>query len=300
MERAPIGNKYVLCPFQIQMCDLQRGISLGTAFFYDYQGETFIITNWHNVTGKDPFTGKWIDSVRTPLYTRAKWPVVDHNSNLVDDDVKVAHFEAQRIDIEDDTGPLWYEHPTLGSLCDVVAIPSERPSDWPATAHVPANKIDETKIPIEPGLKIMVVGFPRGMSTGPGLPLMKTGFLSSMPGYEIRLNAEFSEIGGMKGGTAIPAMFLDVHTVSGMSGSPVFGEYTGFWNPDGLKSNELTANSTFGTGREFFGCHSSRLWKQEERAGLGICFPSSVIDEICQAQHTGSRFPTSNDGFTYT
>ena len=85
MQRAPIGNKYVLCPFQIQMCDLQGGISLGTAFFYDYQGETFIITNWHNVTGKDPFTAKWIDSVRTPLYTRAKWPVVDHNSNLVDD-----------------------------------------------------------------------------------------------------------------------------------------------------------------------------------------------------------------------
>ena len=299
MQRAPIGDKYVLCPFQIQMCDQQGGIATGTAFFYDYRGGTFIVTNWHNVTGKDPFTGEHLDPVRTPQFLQAKWPVVNRDYKTAAD-AKLVHFQAQRIEIEDDNGPLWYEHPTLGSLCDVVAIPSERPADWPATAHIPANKIDETNIPIEPGLKVMVVGFPGSMSTGPGLPLMKTGFLSSMPVYEIRLDAEFSEIRGMKGGTAIPAMFLDVHTVSGMSGSPVFGEYTGFWNPDDLKSNELTANSTFGTGREFFGCHSSRLWKQEERAGLGICFPSSVIDEICQAQHTGSRFPTSNDGFTYT
>ena len=30
----PVTDKYMLCPFQIQMCDQQGGISLATAFFF--------------------------------------------------------------------------------------------------------------------------------------------------------------------------------------------------------------------------------------------------------------------------
>ena len=203
------------------------------------------------------------------------------------------HVAAQTIQIEDDTEPLWYEHPALGSLCDVVAIPLERPADWPEIIHMPANRIDQDSIPVAPGLKVMVVGFPRGMSTGPGLPLMKTGFLSSMPGYEIRLDAEFSDVGAMRGGYSIgKAMFLDVHTVEGMSGSPVFGEYSGIWNPnDPFSTTLMQPSDQIGTGRMFLGCHSSRLWRQDERDGLGICYPSSMIDEICNTKQTGSRFP---------
>ena len=150
------------------------------------------------------------------------------------------YFQAQKIEIEDESGPLWFEHPELGSVCDVVAIPVHKPTDWPSFIHVAANKIDETSVPIEPGLKVTVIGFPQGMSTGPGLPVMKTGFLSSMPGYDERLGGKFSDIGGMKNGVQVPAMLLDVHTIPGMSGSPVFGEYTGFWNPDDLSTSEVT------------------------------------------------------------
>ena len=55
---------------------------------------------------------------------------------------------------------------------------------------------------------------------------------SSIPGFEIRIGGEFSLVGGMKGGIRIPAVLLDVHTIPGMSGSPVFAEYSGLWNPD--------------------------------------------------------------------
>ena len=294
VNRQPLNDKYILCPFQIQMCDLQGGIALATGFFYQIQDETFIITNWHNVTGKHQITGKPLELVRSPLFLRAKWPVINNSPNL-EDGQKSAYMAAQKIEIEDDDGPLWFEHPTLGSMCDVVAIPINRSTDWPPVLNAPANKIDETPIPMEPGLKIVVIGFPQGVSTGPGLPLIKAGVLSSLPGYEVRLGGEFSDIGGMKGGTSLPAMLLDVHSIPGMSGSPVFGEYTGFWNPDEVNRGEIADSSVLGTSRIFLGCHSSRLLEHEERAGLGICYQASAIEEICRAKQRGSRFPRNAD-----
>ena len=298
MQRPTLEDKYIACPFQIQMCDLQGGISLGTAFFYDFGSETFIITNWHNVTGKHPLTGENLNSNRSPLFIRAKWPVVKGRLARPEN-AQIVYLQSHKIEIEDDNGPLWFEHPELGSVCDVVALPVQKPTNWPSSALMSANKIDETSIPIDPGLKVTVIGFPRGMSTGPGLPLIKTGFLSSMPGFEIRLGGEFSEIGGMKGGIQIPAMLLDVHTIPGMSGSPVFGEYTGIWNPDDLSASNITASSIIGTSRTFLGCYSSRVPHLEERSGLGICHQRDAIEEICRSKHRGERFPRCETGFTY-
>lgn len=302
MQRNVLENKYMACPFQIQMCDNQGQIGLGTAFFYEVEDETFIITNWHNVTGKHHVSGAPVlENGRTPMYINAKWPAVD-DMRTVEGSTSL-YLKAQRVEIEVDGEPLWFEHPELGSLCDVVAIPTRRPTAWPSIFHSAANRIDETPIPVEPGLKVIVIGFPRGLSTGPGLPLMKTGFLSSMPGFDVHLDAEFSEMGRMRGGFTVPAAFLDVHTVPGMSGSPVFIEYTGNWNPDALDSNELTDNFFIGsTSRLFLGCHSSRLLESEERSGLGICYRADAIDDICRSQCRGRRFPKTPDetGFTYT
>ena len=298
MQTPVLKDNYIACPFQIQICDLQGGISLGTAFFYECEGETFVITNWHNVTGKHPLTGQPLHCTRSPLYIRAKWPVVSDGANHVQG-AKIVQFQAQRIEIENESGPLWFEHPKLGSACDVVAIPVQKPANWPSTVHKAANRIDETSIPIEPGLKVIVIGFPQGMSTGPGLPVIKTGFLSSMPGFNVRLGGEFSDIGGMKDGIEVPAILLDVHTIPGMSGSPVFGEYTGFWNPDDLGTAELTDNSIIGSSRFFLGCYSSRVAKLEERSGLGLCHQRNAIEEICHTKYRGQRFPRNDIGFTY-
>ena len=297
MQSQVLKDNYIACPFQIQMCDLQGGISLGTAFFYEYGGETFVITNWHNVTGKHPLTGESLDHQRSPVYMRAKWPVVTDNATHVEG-AKVVHFQAQKFEIEDENGPLWFEHPELGSACDVVAITAQKPTNWPSSIHMAANKIDETPIPLEPGVKVIVIGFPQGMSTGPGLPVFKTGFLSSMPGYDVRLEGEFSEIGGMKGGIQVPAMLLDVHTIPGMSGSPVFAEYTGYWNPDDLRNNPITGSSMIGTSRLFLGCYSSRVAKLEERSGLGLCHQDNAIEQICRTKDRGKRFPRKDTGFT--
>ena len=107
MQTQVLNDHYVACPFQIQMCDLQGGFSLGTAFFYECEDETFIITNWHNVTGKDPLTGAPLHSKRSPLYIRAKWPVVDEKASQ-GEGAKVIYFQTQKIEVEADIGPLWF------------------------------------------------------------------------------------------------------------------------------------------------------------------------------------------------
>lgn len=301
MQNQILRDDYIACPFQIQMCDLQGGISLGSGFFYEVDGETFVITNWHNVTGKNHLTGASLHKERSPTHIKAKWPVIQEHI-LHPSGAAVFRLEAQTIQIEDDHGPLWLEHPDHGSTFDVVAIPFEKPPEWPQAAHVPANKIDPTPIPLRPGLKVVVIGFPQGLSTGPGIPVIKSGFLSSEPGFEVRLGGTFSDVGGMMGGVRIAAVLLDVHTVPGMSGSPVFGEYTGFWDPKNLNNHQITDTSTFGTSRMFLGCYSSRVSGLEERSGLGLCFESKTIEEICRLKHPGSRFAKlgSDTGFTYT
>ncbi len=271
------------------MLDLQGVISLGTAFFYEHEGENFIITNWHNVVGKHPHTGKALHDQRSPIQLAAKWPAMEGIEDLGEGLVRT-HLRAQPISIEDEGQPLWFEHPELGSVCDVVAIPFPKPDNWPRLTHKAANKIEEGSIPIRPGTTVAVIGFPQSLSTGPGLPLFKTGCLSSIPGFEIRLGGEFSLVGGMKGGIRIPAMLLDVHTIPGMSGSPVFAEYSGWWDPDDPSSNDITVSSVLGVGRMFLGCYSSRVPRLEERSGLGLCFGDDLIKEICQARFPGHRF----------
>ncbi|MDA7888421.1 hypothetical protein N9A86_03475, partial [Akkermansiaceae bacterium] len=33
-------------------------VAIGTAFYYEKGNEKYLVTNWHNVTGREPSTGK--------------------------------------------------------------------------------------------------------------------------------------------------------------------------------------------------------------------------------------------------
>ena len=226
------------------------------------------------------------------LHFKAKWPIRRGKCHPAQRDNKCA-FPGAKDQYSEHVVPLRLEKHVTG------LIQGAGVQDTPGSIHMAANKIAETPIPVEPGLKTIAIGFPQGISTGPGLPVIKSGFLSSMRGFEIRLGGKFSDIAGMKGCINLPAILLDVHTIPGMSGSPVFGEYTGFWNPSDGSSSEIADSSIFGTSRKFLGCYSSRAPDLEERSGLGLCLQMSAIEEICLNQCRGQRFPRSDTGITY-
>jgi hypothetical protein len=291
MPENGIRSCYSQSPFQIMMLDDHGIISTGSAFYYEGElGDLFLITNWHNLSGRHFVTNKLLDNkhLRYPTHIQAKlWSRCIKGSLLPGNSFTT---EARRIDIYKDDEALWLEHPALGSLCDVIALPVRREEDCPANFHVASNKIGKERIPVIPGATVFIIGFPRSISVGAGLPIWKSGYISSEPFYDVVIGGDLSEIGGMSGGHKLPAFFIDSLTREGMSGSPVFASYTGSWNIKDPYSEPDWASPGFfesedywlgSNGKEFVGCYSGRIGSNEEGAALGLCWRKDIIEQIC-------------------
>lgn len=289
MPENGIRSSYSQSPFQILMYDDAGLVSTGTAFYYEFEGETYLVTNWHNISGRHFLTKEKLGS-RCPTYIKAKL-----STYIYDDKFTSVSY---KIDIYKDYNPVWFEHPDFGSMCDVIAIRLDKPSPVPDYMHRPSNLISEIRIPVKPGNSCFVIGFPKSISVGFGLPLWKSGYISSEPHYDVTVNGKVSEFGGLVRGLELPAIFIDTLTKEGMSGSPVFASYTGNWdmtnpykNLDPTEPNFLMRDDVaLGENRmEFIGCYSGRIGSVEEGAALGLCWKESVIKVICECKVLGKH-----------
>lgn len=295
MPENGVRSTYSQSPFQILMYDGQGLISTGTAFFYYVDSCWFLITNWHNISGKHFLNKQPLPSGRLPTYIKAKISAYIGDGNLTLNEFVPT---AQRVDIYQDHSPVWYEHPTLGSDCDVVAIPMERPQSCPEFMHNAVNLISRIRIPVKPGSSSFVIGFPKSLSIGFGLPLWKSGYVASEPHYPITIGGEVSEVGGMKNAKQLPAFYIDSQTREGMSGAPVFASYMGNWDMTNPYEPINPSDPNFwdrddillGENRmEFVGCYSGRIGKNEEGAALGLCWTVKTLDEICTGRVAGKH-----------
>lgn len=296
MLKHGVRSTYSQCPLQLLMYDDSGLISTGTAFFFVYNEKWFIVTNWHNISGKHFLTKTPLLQNRFPTYIKAK--ISSYLSTGEKPTDNVFEIIAQRIEIYIDRKPVWYEHPQLGSRCDVVVIPLDRPGCCPDCMHNAANLISKTRIPVKPGNSCFIIGFPKSLSSAFGLPLWKSGYIASEPYFPVTIGGKVSENGGLAEGTVLPAFFLDSKTREGMSGSPVFSSYIGNWdltdpyaplNPDekGFWSRDDVA---IGENRmEFVGCYSARIGKEEEGAAFGLCWTVETIEKICESKILGKH-----------
>lgn len=294
MPEHGVRSVYSACPFEILALDDHGVVSSATAFFVEFGEVSFVVTNWHVVSGKHFLTKEPIDAGRrVPTRIMAKLATYDVG-NRDRGEFGIAPFEINLFESED---PVWLEHPELGSDCDVVAIPLERPDSCPSNLHRPANSISSVRIPVEPGGTVFIIGFPEGVSVGFGLPLWKSGYIASEPHYDVTVGGEQREFGGLVGGREVPAFFVDTRTRRGMSGSPVFARYVGSWDSrDPYRKSDPFDDPDFldredyflgGAGTEFVGCYSGRVLAREEGAALGLCWGKHVIETICSARRRG-------------
>ncbi|MEX0405527.1 serine protease [Aquibium sp. LZ166] len=296
MPEKGVRSTYSQCPFQLLMYENDVVISTGTGFFYAQHQKEYIITNWHNVTGIDPYTGNLLDSKhRRPTRIVAKLSQWINNLDprlfaLIGLEVPIYSDDLQQT--------RWFEHPTLGPKCDVVAIPFARPDNMPPFMHNRPDKISTIRIPVEPGNQVFIIGFPSGLSIGFGLPLWKSGYIASEPHYDVTLFGKVRDGGGLEGGISIPAFFLDAATRRGMSGSPVFARYFGKWDMSDPYAEVDPASSNFWSRKdialgesamEFVGVYSGRVPAAENEAALGICWKIQAIDDICDRRHLGTH-----------
>ena len=296
MPEQGIRSAYSQCPFQLEVHDCHGVISTGSAFLFEFETELFLITNWHIVSGKHFISSELLLRGRCPTHLTAKLFFDDPNPS--GEQPTTFGICPHTIPLYRDDKPVWFEHPNLGHLCDAVALPFDRPSICTEDMHTPANRISRIRIPVLPGCTVFIIGFPSSISVGPGLPLWKSGYIASEPHFDVTIGGKPWEYGGLRGGTRLPAFFIDSQTREGMSGSPVFANYVGNWDsadPYGKWNPRAPGFSNrkdvfLGTqAKEFVGCYSGRIGSREEGAALGLCWRKDQIEDICRGRRLGAH-----------
>ncbi|HDZ9157088.1 TPA: trypsin-like peptidase domain-containing protein [Vibrio cholerae] len=199
MEEVTMISPLSISSVFIEMMYNEEPLGKGTAFYYREGEKLYLISNWHNFSGRNPDTGKAIHSAAA-IPNRVK--VYSHK--IVGDGVE------QQIDVhklENDEGEaLWFEHGNLGRKVDVGALPVEL--DYKvidineAITEIDPYSNYQTKI----GEKLFVLGFPFGISVSNNLPIWKSASVASEPEIDC---------------DSLPLFYVDTATREGMSGSPV-------------------------------------------------------------------------------
>ena len=234
----------------MEMLFQTTSLAVGTAFFWLSGSQHFLITNWHNLSGKDPRTGKHLsvtagepDRIRVYLNTAGQLG---------------SKFETQ-INIRDGMGaPLWWVHPNHGKNVDVVALPvqTDRRADMYPINLMPSAPQMHAAV----GHEVFILGYPFGIGTA-GLPIWKRGSIASEP--EVIDPAD-------------PYILVDTASRPGMSGSPVIRRQWGSYQ-DGAGNVYMGG----GDATRLMGIYSGRLSASDPKdAQLGLMWPTNLIGEI--------------------
>ncbi|MBO6759227.1 MAG: trypsin-like peptidase domain-containing protein [Roseibium sp.] len=232
-------------------------ISHATGFFWKNIDKLFLITNWHVISGVDPFTGKNIDQKHgcRPNIIEVLW-----NSKSV-----LGNKSPFIINLYDGSDePVWLIHPELGRKVDIAAIDVECPPD---SEPYPINEMPSIDLATYIGMDLFVLGYPLKI-TNNGFPIWKRASIASEPQL---LNY-----------TDYQAMLVDTATREGMSGAPVIQRYYGAVP---LVSGGVQIADKGGAATKFIGIYSGRIGANDQLAAqLGLVWPSSLIETIVRTR----------------
>ncbi|CAI0696481.1 trypsin-like peptidase domain-containing protein [Serratia entomophila] len=242
-------------------------LSKGTGFITKTKFGDVIVTNRHNVTGKDQNTGKHLSSTLGEPDR-----IAVHFFCMCDDGINVK-TEKHIIKIKNNGSALWLEHPVLKEKADVVIIPiinykldiphyfkyeiSTRKLD----VHDPEEGImtnGSLPLSVDVADRVSIIGYPYGKRINNTLPIWLSGYIASEP-YVNYDN--------------LPVFLVDARTRKGQSGSPVVKVTSG--GMDRLEASENISHATFNPGCiRFLGIYSGRL---SEESDIGMVWKSSCI-----------------------
>lgn len=242
-------DEYSVSAIPIQMMFNQTELSVGTAFTWYTDGHYWLITNWHNVSGKDPNTGKHLSKTAAePNKLRVWFNLKNQLGNKV---VKEIAIRSQN------DSPLWLVHPAYRQKIDVIAI---QLAAYPDVEFYPINQLPQMDLVTQIGTDVFILGFPFGIGPG-GLPIWKRGSMASEPDLA---------------GVTQPHFFVDTASRPGMSGSPVIRRS---WNTHSLANGGTVMNGA--TATKFVGVYSGRITSDDPLdAQLGLTWPASLVSEI--------------------
>lgn len=231
-------------------------LSHGTGFIYKKGNNFYLITNWHNVSGKHPDTGRHLsDHGGEPNLICTYFRDKENPGNT--------HKEIVNLYSDSDMQkPIWKEHPTHKNKVDIVAIPLPDV----ITTKYGMFSINDIQFDSEYREKVadeaFIIGYPFPEPTYIALPIWKKASISSEP--DVNINQ-------------LPMMYVDTATRPGLSGSPVIMQRVGI---HGFTNGVSNDHSSIGRIRNFIGVYSGRVGNDESKAQLGIVWKAKVIEEI--------------------
>lgn len=223
-----------------------QALATGTGFVAQSAHGPVLLTNWHNLTGRDHLTRKLL----SPM-------------GAVPDNIRIVHNRANQLGhwlvrsepLYSDGMPRWREHPTFGDRVDFVALPL---SDLQDVQLYPYDLLGGPPLALLPAEPISVVGFPFGLQAGGSLAVWATGFVASEP--QIDFNG-------------LPIFLVDCRTRPGQSGSAVISHRNG-----GSVAMEDGSTAIFsGPVTKFRGIYSGRL---NDQSDIGLVWKASAVEQL--------------------
>ncbi|MBY0260129.1 serine protease [Methylobacterium sp.] len=263
------GNKFDILSYSSTKLELifqNSTIATGSGILWRSNGKLFLVTNWHNFTGKNPFTNKSLsegasvpDSVRFWITRR------DVLGNI-----SVHHKPVKLPLYEEFYEPFWKQHSDFHALrIDIAVIELNIP--FPSEViTMQSNKFENLLSQISHD--VFIVGYPLKNSDNK-LPIWKRGSIASEP--RIPWDGK-------------PAYLIDAASRKGMSGSPVYRRNFGpapIIQDDGSINVKLDNVVT----TSFAGIYSGHLSEGEESVTLGIAWLPHLVQEIIDNPTSGTR-----------
>lgn len=256
-----LEGKVVIPSMKSLYVEMYRGdlkLASGTAFLAanDRDGHCALITNRHNVTGRDQDSGQ-------SLHSRGAEPdaiVIHFHKALAFGEWKQIRLPLFR----PDGSPFWIEHPRFGASADLVAMNLTWGGDVTRFPYYMNLELDRPGLLVDPAEPVSVIGFPFGLSSFGRFPIWTTGFLAQ----ELQLIRPEN-----------PVFLIDCRSRQGQSGSAVVAYRTSNFrtrSEDGRARITLNGPPIW----EFLGIYAGRINAQSD---LGRVWHASAIQEVLNA-----------------
>jgi hypothetical protein len=233
----------------LQMSVNGQSLSTGTGFVAQSPHGPVLITNLHNVTGRNPQTGQ-------PLSPTGGIPdEITIMHNVLD---QLGTWRPVKESLLNEAGqPRWKEHPTLGSKADLVALPLTNLDK----VHLYPYSLANHDIAVGPADVVSVIGFPFGLTGGGGLSIWATGFVATEPDVDY---------------DRLPIFLIDCRSRPGQSGSPVVAYRSG-----GAVSRKGGGISMYsGPIQPLLGIYSGRI---NDQSDIGMVWKTSAIQALVES-----------------
>jgi hypothetical protein len=240
-------------------------IGRATAFCDRWAGRQYLITNWHNVTGRDPATGqpRQPDCV-VPSFVRAHYIKL----HATDKGAVFAPLDTFPVDI-----PIGNAHDTSwlmhkdGQAIDIAAV--ALPDDDHRYIIPMVDAVQELRPQLKIGDDLFILGFPRGLRPIGNFPIWKRASIATEPLWQANQERCF---------------WVDSATREGMSGSPVIARALSAEDKARLIGNGPLRPNTIIVLSEpiaFVGVYSGRIGIADAlEAQIGKVWNAALIQEM--------------------